>query len=481
MKNMEEIMQKNQFGVIGLAVMGSNLALNIADHGYHVALFNRTYEVGVKVISENPHSHLHLYKEMEDFVASLETPRKIMIMVKAGNPVDLVIKGLIPLLDKGDIIMDGGNSNFHDTIRRTKEIEALGLRYLGVGISGGEEGARFGPAIMPGGSKDAYAFVKDIVEDIAAKYNNEPCATYMGTDGAGHYVKMVHNGIEYADMQLIAEAYSVLKHLGGFTNDELASIFTEWNEGELESFLIEITAQIFKEIDPATGKHMVDVILDTAAQKGTGKWTAEEALNTGTDASLLASAVFARFMSSQKEQRVHASEILTADFDKAIISDKKEFIEMVRQALYASKIIAYAQGFDLLKNASAEYKWDLDFGAIARNFREGCIIRARFLNRISDAYIKNPELPNLMLDESFTKQLSSYQQSLRDVISMAIQNGISMPAFTTAISYFDAYRNARSNANLIQAQRDLFGAHTFERIDMDGVFHYEWNSNNEEK
>ena len=474
-------MQKNQIGVIGLAVMGSNLALNMADHGYHVALFNRTYEVGVKVISENPHTHLHLYKELEDFVASLEKPRKIMIMVKAGNPVDLVINGLIPLLDEGDIIMDGGNSNFHDTIRRTEAIEAKGLRYLGVGISGGEEGARFGPAIMPGGSKDAYTYVQDILENIAAKYNNEPCATYMGTDGAGHYVKMVHNGIEYADMQLIAESYSVLKHLGGFTNDEMAAIFNEWNQGELESFLIEITAQIFKEVDPATGKHMVDVILDTAAQKGTGKWTAEEALNTGTDASLLASAVFARFMSSQKQQRVAASEILKPEFDKAIINDKEYFVEMVRKALYASKIIAYAQGFDLLKNASVEYKWDLDFGAIARNFREGCIIRARFLNRISDAYNSNPALANLMLDDSFARQLEDYHQSLRDVISMAIQNGISMPAFTTAISYFDSYRSARSNANLIQAQRDLFGAHTFERIDMDGVFHYEWNSNNEEK
>ncbi|QIK70471.1 NADP-dependent phosphogluconate dehydrogenase [Erysipelothrix sp. HDW6C] len=468
-------MKTNNIGVIGMAVMGSNLALNMADHGYHVAIYNRTYAVGEIVVAENPHEKLHLYKELPDFVASLEKPRKIVLMVQAGNAVDKVIENLIPLLDQGDIIMDGGNSNFKDTIRRTKEIEAIGLRYLGVGISGGEEGARFGPAIMPGGSKDAYQYVQAILEDISAKYEGEPCANYMGTDGAGHYVKMVHNGIEYADMQLIAESYAILKHVGSFDNDELASIFTSWNEGELESYLIEITAQIFKEIDPKTGKHMIDVILDRAAQKGTGKWTAEEALNTGTDASLLASSVFARFMSSQKDQRVAASSVLTFDAPKVELADRKHFVEKVREALYASKIIAYAQGFDLLKHASEEYGWDLDFGSISRNFREGCIIRARFLNRISDAYGSNPELANLMIDDSFRDNLLSYQGSLREVIALAVQSGISMPAFTTAISYFDAYRTADSSANLIQAQRDLFGAHTFERVDEDGNFHYEWN------
>ena len=471
-------MQTNNIGVIGLAVMGSNLALNMADHGYQVAIYNRTYAVGEAVVADNPHDNLHLYKTLEDFVASLETPRKMVLMVKAGMAVDKVIEGLLPLLDEGDIIMDGGNSNFHDTIRRTQEIEAQGFRYLGVGISGGEEGARFGPAIMPGGSADAYQYVQAILEDISAKYKGEPCATYMGTDGAGHYVKMVHNGIEYADMQLIAEAYSVLKHIGGFNNDELATIFDTWNNGELESFLIEITAQIFKEIDPKTGKHLVDVITDTAAQKGTGKWTAEEALTTGTDASLLASAVFARFMSSQKDARIHAASILNFDAPRVTIEDKDAFIESVRQALYASKIIAYAQGFDLLKNASVEYNWDLDFGAIARTFREGCIIRAAFLNRISDAYITDSSLANLMIDASFKENLMDYQQSLRDVIASAIQQGISMPAFTSAISYFDAYRTGRGNANLIQAQRDLFGAHTFERLDEPGHFHHEWNQKN---
>lgn len=468
-------MKKNDIGVIGLAVMGSNLALNMADHGYDVALYNRTYSVGEKVMAENPHDHLHLYEELSDFVASLSAPRKIVLMVKAGAPVDRVIDGLIPLLDQGDIIMDGGNSNFRDTIRRTEAIEAQGLRYLGVGISGGEEGARFGPAIMPGGSQDAYAHVSAILEDISAKAEGEPCCTYIGTDGAGHYVKMVHNGIEYADMQLIAESYSLLKHVGGLNNDELAETFSDWNQGELESFLIEITAQIFKELDPKTGNTLVDMILDTAAQKGTGKWTAEEALNTGTDASLLTSAVFARFMSADKQARVHASKELHYDAPAIEIDDQNAFVNSVKEALYASKIIAYAQGFDLMKRASSEYGWNLNFGEIAKVFREGCIIRAKFLNRISEAYDKNSDLANLMLDSYFNEKLTTYQKSLREVSALAIQAGISIPAFTNAISYFDSYRNERSNANLIQAQRDLFGAHTFERIDEEGHFHHEWN------
>ena len=471
-------MQTNQIGVIGLAVMGSNLALNIADHGYDVAIYNRTYAVGEKVVAQNPHEKMHLHKTLQGFVASLALPRKIILMVKSGTAVDKVIEELLPLLDQGDIIMDGGNSNFMDTIRRTRDIEAMGYRYLGVGISGGEEGARRGPAIMPGGSHDAYAYVKDILEDISAKYQGEACANYMGSDGAGHYVKMVHNGIEYADMQLIAESYAILNHVGGFSNDEIGDIFQEWNTGELESFLIEITAQIFKTLDRDTGKHMVDVILDTAGQKGTGKWTAEEALNTGTDASLLASSVFARFMSSQKQARVHAEAHFNLEFDTPIINDKKAFIETVRQALYTSKIIAYAQGFDLLAHASQEYGWAFDYGTIARTFREGCIIRASFLNSISDAYASNPHLTNLMLDESFSVKLIAYHQSLRDVMCTSLQTGISLPAFSAAISYFDAYRTGRSSANLIQAQRDLFGAHTFERVDKEGVYHHEWNGTN---
>ena len=473
-------MKKNDIGVIGMAVMGSNLALNMADHDYEVSIYNRTYAVGEEVMKNHPHPKMHLYKELKDFVDSLELPRKIVLMVQSGRPVDLVIEALLPLLDQGDIIMDGGNSNFRDTIRRTKEIESLGYRYLGVGISGGEEGARFGPAIMPGGSKDAYAFVSDILESISAKYEGEPCCTYMGSDGAGHYVKMVHNGIEYADMQLIAESYSLLKHIGKFSNDEIKDIFTQWNEGELESFLIEISAQIFAVKDSESNNHLIDMILDKAAQKGTGKWTAEEALNTGTDASLLASSVFARFMSAQKDQRIKASSLLSYEASEYVITNKEDFIEEVRQALYASKIIAYAQGFDLMKNASIEYGWDLQFGQIAKVFREGCIIRARFLNRIAEAYEVNPQLDNLMVDDSFKASLLEYQPNLRKITALAITQGISVPAFTTAVSYFDAYRTASSSANLIQAQRDLFGAHTYERVDREGHFHTEWNDFNRE-
>ena len=431
------------------------------------------------MIKENPHNQLHLYETIEAFVASLETPRKIILMVQAGMPVDKVIESLIPLMDKDDIIMDGGNSNFRDTIQRTMHVEEQGLKFLGVGISGGEEGARFGPAIMPGGSEEAYSHVSDILESIAAKKDGEACCAYIGDNGAGHYVKMVHNGIEYADMQLIAESYSLLKHLGNFSNQELSEIFADWNQGELESYLIEITADIFKEKDTLTDEYLIDQILDKAAQKGTGKWTVEESLNTGTDASLLASSVFARFMSSQKDQRVNAAKEINLDLETKTIEDQ-ELVEKIRKALYASKIIAYAQGFDLMKNASEAFDWDLDFSSIAKIFREGCIIRARFLNRIADAYTRNPELANLMLDETFKNTLVDYQESLREVNVLAIQNGISIPAFTNAIAYFDAYRQANSNANLIQAQRDYFGAHTFERTDRQGSFHHQWGENNEE-
>lgn len=466
---------KNDIGVMGLAVMGRNLALNIADHGYKVSLYNRTYSVGEAVMAETPHANFSLYQEMEDFVNSLSTPRKIIIMVQAGKPVDLVIDALIPLLDKGDIIMDGGNSYFADTIRRHKEVTAQGFHYLGVGISGGEEGARFGPSIMPGGDKEAYDMVKDILHDIAAKAYGEACTTYIGDNGAGHFVKTVHNGIEYADMQLIAESYALLKHLGNLSNDEIAETFAKWNEGELDSYLIEITADIFKVKDTETGKHLIDVILDKAAQKGTGKWTVEEALNTSTDASLLASAVFARFMSANKVERVIAENKLSYVGNRSIIEDKAVFIENVRQALYASKIIAYAQGFDLMKNAAKEYGWTLNYGEIAKIFREGCIIRAKFLDKITEAYDKNENLDNLLLDENFSNTLDQYQVTLREVSAMAILSGISAPAFTNAISYYDAYRTAHSSANLIQAQRDYFGAHTFERTDKEGHYHHEWS------
>jgi 6-phosphogluconate dehydrogenase len=466
-------MSKHDIGLIGLEVMGSNLALNMADKGYKVAIYNRTYKVGQALMESNPHENLFLYEHLKDFVQSLAKPRKIILMVKAGSAVDYVMNDLIPLLDKEDIVIDGGNSNFKDTILRTKRLEELNLHFLGVGISGGEEGARFGPAIMPGGNKEAYKHVQPIFESIAAVAENEPCVTYIGTDGAGHYVKMVHNGIEYADMQLIAESYALLKHLGGFTNSELSDIFTEWNKGELDSFLIEITAQIFKTKDPETNKDLIDVILDRAEQKGTGKWTTEEALNTGTDASLLTSAVYARFMSSQKEARIHASGVL--NYEKPALNiDKKMLVEQVRRALYASKIIAYAQGFDLMNRAAKMYNWDLNFEAISKIFRAGCIIRAKFLNLISIAYKNDKNLSNLMLDDYFKKVLENYQISLRQTIATAVMAGVSIPAFSAAISYFDAYRTKNSNANLIQAQRDLFGAHTFERIDKEGSFHHHW-------
>src|SRR5690554_160395 len=467
-------MKLHDVGLIGLRVMGSNLALNMADNGYSVAIYNRTYSVGQQVIKDNPDANLTLFEHLKDFVAALSKPRKVILMVQAGKPVDYVIADLLPLLDQGDIIIDGGNSNFNDTIKRTKELESKGFRYLGVGISGGEEGARFGPAIMPGGSKDSYQYVQPIFEAIAAKADDGlPCVDYIGADGAGHYVKMVHNGIEYADMQLIAESYALLKHLGGLTNKELSEVFNEWNQGELDSYLIEITAQIFKTKDPETNNDLIDMILDRAAQKGTGKWTTEEALNTGTDASLLTSAVYARLMSSKKDERVHASKILKYDAPK-LSMNKKEFVEMVRQALYASKIIAYAQGFDLMKNAAKLHNWDLNFESIAKIFRAGCIIRAKFLNIISDAYGKNKNLVNLMLDDTFSNTLQKYQFNLRKTITKAVMHGVSTPAFTAAISYFDAYRTKNSSANLIQAQRDLFGAHTFERIDKKGDFHHNW-------
>lgn len=464
---------KNNIGVIGLAVMGSNLAQNIADHGYQVALYNRTYSVGEKVMAEHPNPNMHLYKEMKNFVDSLEKPRKIILMVKAGLGVDKVLEQLLPLLDSGDIVMDGGNSYFEDTIRRYNDIKELDIHYMGVGISGGEEGARFGPAIMPGGDKESYSYVGPILEAIAAKKDNEPCCTYIGDNGAGHYVKMVHNGIEYADMQLIAESYALLKNIGKLSNQEISDVFTKWNQGELESYLIDITKDIFITKDKETGQDLIDVILDKAEQKGTGKWTAIQALETNTDASLLASAVFSRFMSSYKEERVHTSSILKYEAPKIKI-EKDVFIEAVRKALYASKIIAYAQGFALMKNAATQYDWDLNFGEIAKVFREGCIIRAAFLNKITDSYLVNPNLTNLMLDPYFAGKLNEYQYALREVSCLAISQGIYTSAFNNAISYFDGYRTKDSSANLIQAQRDYFGAHTFERTDKEGYFHFDW-------
>lgn len=461
----------NQIGVIGMAVMGRNIAQNMVNKGYKVSVFNRTYAVTQEAIEQ--FNDLEGYQNLEDFVSSLEVPRKILLMVKAGQPVDAFIDLLIPLLDKGDLIMDGGNSNYRDTIRRHQKVNELGFKYLGVGVSGGEEGALEGPALMPGGDKEAYLLVENLFKEIAAVAYDEPCVSYIGEDGAGHYVKMVHNGIEYGDMQLIAEAYHLLKTVGGLDNKAIGEVFTKWNEGELDSYLIEITSEIFKVKE---GKHyLIDLIVDKAEQKGTGKWTAEASLDLGVNTSLITSAVYGRFISSIKEERVFAQTLLP-QVDYEVVDDKEAFIEKVRRALYVSKIMSYAQGFDLLSKAAIENNWSLNFANIARGFRGGCIIRAKFLNRIADAYENNPQLANLLLDSTFIETIKDYQQDWREIVSIGSLNGISLAAHSSALSYYDAYRSGRLPANLIQAQRDYFGAHTFERIDKEGKFHYDWIS-----
>lgn len=469
-------MSKQAIGVIGMAVMGRNLALNIESRGYAVSVYNRSREKTESVVEDFPDRNLVPSYSIEDFVASLESPRRILLMVKAGEGTDHVIEELRPLLDEGDILIDGGNTFFKDTIRRSKELSEHGLNFIGTGVSGGEEGALRGPSIMPGGQKEAYELVAPILEQIAAKAEDgTPCTTYIGPDGAGHYVKMVHNGIEYGDMQLICESYAVLKHVVGFSNAELADIFAEWNSGELDSYLIEITAQIFTKKDDETGEDLVDKVLDRAAQKGTGKWTSQSALDLGVPLPLITESVFARVLSSLKEQRVAASEQLTGPSDTLDIGDKAAFVEAVRKALYLSKIISYAQGFAQMRAAGEEYGWPLDYGRIAAIFREGCIIRARFLQKITDAYSAEPELANLLLDPHFKDIADRYQSALREVVATAVKAGVPVPGFASAIAYYDGYRSARLPANLLQAQRDFFGAHTFERTDRDGTFHAQWN------
>ena len=466
-------MSKQQIGVVGMAVMGRNLALNIESRGYSVSIFNRSKEKTDEVIAENPGKKLVPSYTIEEFVASLEKPRRILLMVKAGEATDKTIASLTPHLDKGDILIDGGNTFYKDTIRRNRELSEQGFNFIGTGVSGGEEGALKGPSIMPGGQKEAYELVAPILKEIAAKADGEPCITYIGSDGAGHYVKMVHNGIEYGDMQLIAEAYSLLKNSLGLNNDELAETFTDWNQGELSSYLIEITADIFRKKDE-DGKYLVDVILDEAANKGTGKWTSQSALDLGIPLTLITESVFARYLSFLKDQRVAASKVLSGPTVKTFTGDKKEFIEKVRRALYLGKIVSYAQGFQQLKAASDENNWDLNYGEIAKIFRAGCIIRAQFLQKITDAYNGNAALANLLLAPYFTQIADEYQQALRDVICYGVQNGIPTPTFSAAISYYDSYRAAVLPANLIQAQRDYFGAHTYKRTDKEGVFHTEW-------
>ncbi|HPZ04417.1 MAG TPA: NADP-dependent phosphogluconate dehydrogenase [Clostridiales bacterium] len=469
-------MGKQDIGVIGLAVMGKNLALNIESKGYSVSVYNRSREKTDEMMEEVKGKKIHGTYSLEEFVDSLSSPRKIIIMVKAGKPVDDTIEQLKKYISKGDIIIDAGNSFYGDTIRRSRELEAQGYRFIGTGVSGGEEGALKGPAIMPGGERETYDLVAPILTAISAKVDGEPCCTYIGTDGAGHYVKMVHNGIEYGDMQLICEAYFLLKNMLGMDARELHEVFAEWNRGELDSYLIEITSDIFTKTDPETGRPMVDVILDKAGQKGTGKWTSKSALDLGIATPVITEAVFARCLSAIKDERTAASKVFTGPSAVRFDGDREGFIESVRRALYASKICSYAQGFALMKAAAQEYGWDLDFGRIAMIFRGGCIIRAQFLHRIREAYDKEPDLANLMLAPYFKDIIERYQEDLRKVVSTAVLSGIPVQAMSSAIAYFDSYRSENLPANLLQAQRDYFGAHMFERTDKPRgeFFHFNW-------
>ena len=458
--------QKNQsdIGVVGLAVMGQNLILNMNDNGYVVSAYNRTTsKVDEFITNEAKDTNVVGVHSLEELVSSLKSPRKIMLMIKAGDAVDQEIDKLIPLLEKGDIIIDGGNSLYTDTIRREKYVNSKGLLYVGTGVSGGEEGARHGPSIMPGGSPEAWPYVKDIFQKISAKVDNDvPCCDWVGQGGAGHYVKMVHNGIEYGDMQLICEAYDLLKKYAGLSNDRIAQIFDEWNKGELDSYLIEITADIlaFKENDES----LIDKIMDTAGQKGTGKWTVVDSAQLGQPVTLISEAVFARCLSSIKDERVAASAILQGPSSK-LEDNAEEFIESVRQALYAAKIVSYAQGYMLMRAAAKEYGWDLNYGGIALMWRGGCIIRSRFLGKIKEAYETNPALTNLLIDPFFVQELTTSQESLRKTVATAALAGIPLPAMSSALSFYDGYRSDKLPANLLQAQRDYFGAHTYERID----------------
>ena len=467
-------MDKAQFGLIGLAVMGENLVLNIERNGYRAAVFNRTTEK-TKAFAANRAKGKNIIPcyTMEDFAASLERPRKIIIMVKAGAAVDAMIDSLKPHLDEGDILIDGGNSYFPDTERRSVELPKAGLRFIGTGVSGGEYGALWGPSIMPGGTREAYDEISEMLTKISAKVDGSPCVTYLGPRGAGHYVKMVHNGIEYGDMQLISESYDVLRRVLGLKAGRLAEIFTEWNKGELSSYLIEITSQIFKKIDRETGKPLVDLILDKAGQKGTGKWTSQNAFDLGSPIPTINSAVEGRIISAYKDERVAASKILHGP-KVSFSGDPDKLIDSVRQALYASKICSYAQGMALLRTASAEYGYGLDYKECARIWRGGCIIRAQFLNLITDAFQRKPDLPNLLVDKFFMQEVESRQEAWRYVIKTAVENGVPVLAMGASLSYFDAYRSECLPANLIQAQRDYFGAHTYERTDKPGIFHTEW-------
>ena len=474
-------MSKQQIGVVGMAVMGRNLALNIESRGYSVSIYNRTTSKTDEVIALHPDKKLVPTYSVEEFVESLEKPRRILLMVKAGEATDKTIQSLLPHLDKGDILIDGGNTFFQDTIRRNEMLANSGINFIGTGVSGGEEGALKGPAIMPGGQKDAYDLVAPILEEIAAKADDgAPCVTYVGPNGAGHYVKMVHNGIEYGDMQLIAESYDILRRVGGLTVEETAEVFKSWNTGELDSYLIEITADILTKKDPETGKPMVEVIMDTAGNKGTGKWTSQSALDLGVPLPLITESVFARYISTLKEEREVASkELSPIKVPELSNTEKQALIESVRKGLYFSKIMSYAQGFAQMRVASEEFDWKLNYGEIAKIFRAGCIIRAQFLQKITDAFERDPELKNLLLDKYFLYVTESYQEAVREVVVTAVQAGIPVPTFSSALAYYDSYRSEVLPANLIQAQRDYFGAHTYNRVDKPGVFHFEWSQERE--
>jgi len=462
-------------GLIGLAVMGENLVLNMDSKGFSVAVFNRTTEVTDKFAAGRAKDKkIQPTRTIEEFVGALTRPRKAMIMVKAGAPVDAVIQQIAPLLEKGDVIIDGGNSLFTDTQRRGKELEGTGIHFVGMGVSGGEEGALKGPSLMPGGSRESWEVIAPIFRKIAAQVDGEPCCRYMGPNGAGHYVKMVHNGIEYGDIQLICEAYAILKDILEMQAPELADVFAEWNKGELDSYLIEITSQIFRKIDPDTGKPLVDMILDKAGQKGTGIWTLQSAIRQSVVISTINAAVEARVVSSRKEERVAASKILPQPRARKFKGNRARFVDAIRDALYASKIVSYTQGMELLRSGSTEYKWNLNLSDIATIWRGGCIIRAKFLNRIVEAYQCDAALHNLLLDRYFTRIIKKAQRNWRVAVSTAVKHGVAVPAFSASLAYFDSYRQARLPANLLQAQRDFFGAHTYERIDKPGVFHTEW-------
>jgi 6-phosphogluconate dehydrogenase len=468
-------MSKNSdFGLIGLAVMGQNLVLNVESRGFQVSVYNRTASVTDEFVARHPGRRLVGAHTLEEFVASLARPRKIQIMVKAGAPVDAVIEQLVPLLDADDIVIDGGNSLYTDTERRDAALAGKGLRFIGAGVSGGEEGARKGPSIMPGGPVSTWAVMRPIFESIAAKVDGEPCVIHIGTGGAGHYVKMVHNGIEYGDMQLICEAYAIFK-AAGFTTDEMAAVFDAWNEGELQSYLIQITGKALAQRDPVTGQPIVELILDKAGQKGTGQWTLLNAAENAVVISTINAAVEARVLSSQKKQRVAASRLLNGPAPRFTM-DKAELVRKVHDALYASKVISYAQGLDLMRTMSQKKGWGLELGRIAAIWRGGCIIRARFLNRITEAYRADADLANLMLAPFFQDLLNRTQQPWREVVALAVANGIPVPAFSASLGYYDSLRSERLSANLLQAQRDFFGAHTYERIDRpEGqTFHTDW-------